>query len=63
MNEEVELPSIDEVIEDPSTSWWLKESVVRALTRDPVDALNDALLLAGLLDQRMRDLLDLDDPF
>jgi hypothetical protein len=33
-----------------------------ALERDPVDALNDALLLAGILEDRLRNLLGLDDP-
>lgn len=60
MNEEVVLPSIDEVIEDPATSWWLKDGITSALSRDPVAALNDALMLAGLLDNRLRQVLDLD---
>ncbi len=61
-----ELP--DEVLEaqvvlaDPSTSFWLKSAIEAALTRDPVDALNDALVLAAVLDGRLRDVLGLDDP-
>lgn len=62
MNEEVVLPSIDEVIEDPATSWWLQNAIGTALSRDPVDALNDALLLAGLLDNYARKVLKLDEP-
>jgi len=31
-----------------------------ALERDPVDALNDALVLAGALEARLRVVLDLD---
>lgn len=60
MTDEVELPSANEVIEDPTASWWLKESLTRALIRDPADALNDAVLLAAMLDQRLRRELDLD---
>jgi DNA polymerase III epsilon subunit-like protein len=62
MNEEVVLPSIDEVLEDSATSWWLRDGISSALARDPVDALNDALLLAGLLDQHLRRVFELDNP-
>jgi hypothetical protein len=61
MSDEVVLPSLDEVIEDPSSSWWLKESLTRAMIRDPVDALNDSLLLAALLERQMRKILELDN--
>jgi hypothetical protein len=60
-----ELP--DEVLEaqvvlaDPSTSFWLKSAIEAALTRDPVDALNDALVLAAVLDDRLRDVFGLND--
>ena len=66
MNPPAEMP--DEVLEaqvvlaDPSTSYWLKSAIEAALTRDPVDALNDALVLAAVLDGRLRDVLGLDDP-
>jgi len=66
MNPPAELP--DEVLEaqvvlaDPSTSYWLKSAIEAALTRDPVDALNDALVLAAVLDGRLRDVFGLDDP-
>jgi hypothetical protein len=58
-----ELP--DEVLEaqvvlaDPSTSFWLKSAIEAALTRDPVDALNDALVLAAVLDGHLRDVFGL----
>lgn len=55
-----DIPTIDAVIGDPASSHWLKSSVQSALTRDPVDSLNDALLLAALLDQRVRDVLGLE---
>ena len=41
---------------------WLKRALREALERDPVDALNDALFLAGILEDRLRSLLGLDDP-
>ena len=65
MNPLAELP--DEVFEaqvvlaDPSTSFWLKSAIEAALTRDPVDALNDALVLAAVLDGRLRDVFGLND--
>ncbi len=51
----------EEILVDASTSTWLKTALREALERDPVDALNDALLLAGILEDRVRRLLDLDD--
>ena len=65
MNPPAELP--DEVLEaqvvlaDPSTSFWLKSAIEAALTRDPVDALIDALVLAAVLDGRLRDVFGLND--
>jgi hypothetical protein len=65
MNPPAELP--DEVLEaqvvlaNPSTSYWLKSAIEAALTRDPVDALNDALVLAAVLDGRLRDVFGLND--
>jgi len=65
MNPPAELP--DEVLEaqvvlaDPSTSFWLKSAIEAALARDPVDALNDALVLAAVLDGRLRDVFGLND--
>lgn len=53
------LPSIDDVLQDPVTSRWLKAALEKALTRDPVDALNDALLLAVLV-ERLRAVLGID---
>ena len=47
---------------DEATSEWLKGALREALERDPVDALNDALFLAGILEDRLRSLLGLDDP-
>ena len=49
----------EEILDDPSTSDWLKGALRGALERDPVDALNDALLLAATLEERLRTVLDL----
>jgi hypothetical protein len=49
------------VLADPSTSYWLKSAIEAALTRDPVDALNDALVLAAVLDGRLRDVFGLNE--
>jgi len=53
------LPTIDEVLATPSASFWLKLALRGALARDPVDAVNDADLLAKLLDERCRRVLRL----
>ena len=65
MNPPAEMP--DEVLEaqvvlaDPSTSYWLKSAIEAAMGRDPVDALNDALVLAAVLDGRLRDVFGLNE--
>jgi hypothetical protein len=48
------------ILDDPAASDWLKGALRTALDRDPVDALNDALVLAGALEARLRVVLDLD---
>ena len=53
--------AIAEVLADAATSAWLKAALRDALRRDPVDALNDALVLAALLETHLRDVLDLED--
>jgi hypothetical protein len=55
--QEHELPTIEEVLRDPSASFWLKAALRSALARDPVDAANDAEILARLLDRRCRSIL------
>ncbi len=42
-------------------SAWLKSALLWALERDPVDALNDALLLAEVLEVNLRSVLELDE--
>ena len=53
-------PTIEEVMADPSSSTWLKIALRAALERDPADALNDTLALAGILEERLRTLLELE---
>jgi hypothetical protein len=52
-----DLPSIEEVLRDPAASLWLRNALRAALIRDPVDAANDAEVLARLLDRRCRSIL------
>ena len=52
---------VTEVLTDPASSNWLRQSLERALERDPVDALNDALVLASVLDAQLRATLGLHD--
>jgi hypothetical protein len=48
---------IGQVLADSAASFWLKDALRSALTRDPVDAANDAEVLAQLLDQRCQEIL------
>lgn len=43
---------MEQVLSDPSTSYWLRDALRSAMVRDPVDAARDALALARLLDDR-----------
>ncbi len=61
MSTPVAEPSAEKMLADPATSTWLKRALQDALERDPVDALNDALALAGILEERLRSHFDLDD--
>ena len=47
---------IDRVLADPSTSFWMRECLKAALKRDPVDAANDAEVLARLLADRAEEI-------
>lgn len=48
---------IQAILNDPSTSDWLKSCLEKALLRDCVDAVNDAELLHDLLAARCDDAL------
>ena len=54
---EAHLPSIEEVLSDPSTSFWLRDALRAALARDPVDAAHDSEIMARLLDRRCQEIL------
>ena len=46
--------SSDEILSDPTTSNWLNSSLRTALTRDPVDAVNDAEFLFNFLKEQLK---------
>lgn len=50
-------PTAQDILADQAASAWLRS----ALERDPVDALNDALVLAAALDARLRNELGLEE--
>ena len=37
--------TIQQIIDDPSTSYWLRDALTTSLNRDPVDTLNDIEIL------------------
>lgn len=41
------------IIANPATSYWLRDALVSACARDPVDAERDAMTLAALLTRRL----------
>lgn len=51
------LPTVEELLEDPATSFWVKRSLALALKRDPVDAATDAAMVASVLSARAEKLL------
>ena len=57
-DEQPKLPTVEELLSDPSTSFWLRNALTLALLRDPVDAANDAEILARLLDEQCRLILN-----
>jgi hypothetical protein len=56
------LPGVEDILGDPAASFWLKDTLHSALRRDPVDAANDAEMLALLLDARCHKILDESSP-
>jgi hypothetical protein len=61
MNAPASQESAEDVITDKATSVWLRTALTSALKRDSADALNDALALAGILEERLRSVLDIDE--
>jgi hypothetical protein len=43
---------LNEILEDPGISSWLKDAIKAAYERDPVDALHDARQLLKMLAER-----------
>lgn len=43
---------VDRIILDPTTSYWLQDALVVLRQRDPVDAVNDAEMLADIMRER-----------
>ncbi|HSG21509.1 MAG TPA: hypothetical protein VLA64_00975 [Azonexus sp.] len=43
---------IERLVSDPGVSFWLRDALLSALQRDPVDAANDAEMLFAVLDKR-----------
>ncbi len=41
------------VLNDPSASFWLKDTILKCDTRDPIDVLNDLDVLYKLTEQRL----------
>ena len=56
------IPTAQDILADEAASSWLKSALQTALERDPVDALNDALVLAAALDTHLRVELALEEP-
>jgi hypothetical protein len=56
-----DFPKPDVVLGDPAASDWLKAAITTSLKRDPVDALNDALALAEVLEGHLRERFQLED--
>ena len=51
------LEEIQQVMQDPAASSWLKVCLATSLTRDPVDVANDADVLASLLSARADEMI------
>lgn len=47
----------NEILQDPTASYWLKDALRQSLGRDPVDAVNDAEWLAEYLRSRLHSLM------
>lgn len=50
-------PTPNSVFMDPAASYWIRESLRKALDLDPVDAANDAEILAQVLRDRCDSIL------
>ena len=55
------VPTAETILTDNAATSWIRLALESALTRDPVDALNDALALAAALDTHLRITLALEE--
>ena len=51
-------PSINDVLTDPSATFWLKDALRALEKRDPVDAFNDVALIMRIVSARLDALQD-----
>ncbi len=56
-----ESTTAEAILADQASSSWIRSALMSALERDPVDALNDALVLAAALDVELRRKLELEE--
>ncbi len=54
--------NLNEILEDPGMSYWLKDAAKTAYERDPVDALHDARRLLEMLAERYTQIVNRVDP-
>jgi hypothetical protein len=54
--------NLNEILEDPAVSYWLKDAIKAAYERDPVDALRDARRLLKMLAERYTRIVNRVDP-
>jgi hypothetical protein len=54
--------NLNEILEDPGLSYWLKDAIKTAYERDPVDALCDARRLLKMLAERYTRIVNRVDP-
>ena len=54
--------NLNEILEDPGISSWLKDAIKAAYDRDPVDALHDARRLLKMLGERYTRIVNRVDP-
>jgi hypothetical protein len=55
------VPTVETILTDNAATSWIRLALESALTRDPVDALNDALALAAALETHLRLTLGIDE--
>lgn len=53
---------IQQLLDSPSTSYWLKNALRALLERDALDATRDAEALAELMEERLNEILSQGQP-